>query len=135
LLQNILYPISLEYILELILESRGIPCDKTAYEIVSNIRLELIESMTDMLSQFGLLSCLDLELSSSQSTSLNIKGTSFLEPVVNWPRILSFGEQQLVGVVRSISKSPVLVRFKYSFIRVLRSLYILLIFMKFLDDC
>jgi ABC-type uncharacterized transport system fused permease/ATPase subunit len=107
LLQNILYPTSLEEVLEYVLEANQISNDM--HELIEKTRRELNDSVLVLLAKCGLSSSLLLQQDSHDETKIIVRGYSFLEPSVNWPSILSFGQQQLLGIARGIFKHPVLV--------------------------
>lgn len=79
------------------------------HELIEKTRHELNDSVSNLLSQCGLSPSLIVQQNSHDETKINIRGYIFSEPSANWPSILSFGQQQLLGIARGIFKRPILV--------------------------
>lgn len=106
LLQNILYPTSVEEVLEHVLKAAQV--NHGIHELIEKTRHELNDSVSNLLSQCGLSPSLIVQQNSHDETKINIRGYIFSEPSANWPSILSYGQQQLLGIARGIFKRPIL---------------------------
>ena len=104
LLDNVLYPRSVQYVLNKVLarDKVNLSASQEAIEHGEKIRLDLIVLVEEALISMGLDSLIILEREMSSKVKNN------KEISIDWPKILSIGQQQLLSLTRAIFKRPVL---------------------------